>query len=168
MRLLYLTSVWLHILAATVWMGGLFFLVLVVVPWLRSGTATDAGAFLRETGERFRFVGWICFGASLVTGTFNLWMRGVRPSLLVDPAWWSSPFGSATGLKLGVFGLVVVISAIHDFGVGPRAVEVMEHDPNSTEAARLRKQASVLGRLNGVLALALLALGVVIVRGWPW
>jgi len=45
---------------------------------------------------------------------------------------------------------------------------VMERDPKSPEAARLRKQASMLGRLNGVLALALLALGVVIVRGWPW
>jgi len=168
MRLLYLTSVWLHILAATIWMGGLCFLVLVVVPWLRSGAATDAGTFLRETGERFRSVGWICFAVSLVTGTFNLWMRGVRASHFADPAWWTSPFGSATGLKLGLFALVVVISWVHDFGVGPRAVEVMEHDPKSPEAAHLRRQASMLGRLNGVLGLALLALGVVIVRGWPW
>ena len=167
MRLLYLISVWLHILVATVWVGGLFFLVLVVVPWLRSGNATDAGAFLRETGERFRFVGWICFATALVTGTFNLWMRGVRPSHLGDPSWWASPFGSATGLKLLVFLLVVAISAVHDFGVGPRAVEVMERDPDSPEAIRLRRQASLLGRLNGVLALGLLALGVVIVRGWP-
>ena len=47
----------LHILAAIVWIGGMSFLVLVVVPWLRKkGGGTDAGRFLRETGERFRNV----------------------------------------------------------------------------------------------------------------
>jgi len=167
MRLLYLASVWLHILAATVWIGGIFFLVLVVVPWLRSGTAEDAGTFLRETGERFRFVGWICFAVLLVTGSFNLWVRGVRMAHLVDPAWWSSSLGSAALLKLLLFAAVVVVSAVHDFSVGPRATLEMQHDIGSPESRRLRRQASLLGRLNGVLALLLVALGVALVRGWP-
>lgn len=78
MHALYLLSVWVHILAATVWLGGMLFLVLVVVPWLRKGGGTDAAVFLRETGERFRSVGWGCFFVLLITGTFNLWFRGVR------------------------------------------------------------------------------------------
>lgn len=170
MRLLYLTSVWIHVLAATLWIGGLFFIVLVVVPWLRSGGragSVDAGAFLRETGERFRAVGWICFGLVLVTGTFNLWVRGVRLEHLVDPGWWTSGFGSAVGLKLLAFVVVIVVSLIHDFRVGPAATAALREDPRSPEAAALRRQASLLGRLNGVLALVLVALGVVIVRGWP-
>ena len=58
MHALYLFSVWLHILAATAWIGGMFFLVLVVVPWLRRGNERqDAATFLQETGERFRAVG---------------------------------------------------------------------------------------------------------------
>ena len=80
MHALYLLSVWVHILAATAWVGGMFFLVLVVVPWLRKGEGSNAAVFLRETGERFRSVGWACFGLLLVTGTFNLWVRGVRVS----------------------------------------------------------------------------------------
>lgn len=167
MRLLYLTSVWLHIIAATVWIGGIFFVVLVVVPWLRSGAAEDAGTFLRETGERFRFVGWICFAILFVTGTFNLWIRGVRLGSLADPRWWTTALGSAAGLKLALFAVVLAVSAVHDFRTGPRATVAMERDVTSPESRRLRRQASILGRLNGVLALLLVALGVVLVRGWP-
>lgn len=169
MRLLYLTSVWVHILAATVWIGGIFFLVLVVVPWLRRGgpDVVNAGAFLRETGERFRNVGWICFGLLLVTGTLNLWIRGVRFGNLASAEWWTSPFGSAVGLKIAGFALVLVVSAVHDFVIGPRATDAIQRDPRSDEAAALRRMASKLGRLNGVLALVLVALGVVLVRGWP-
>lgn len=169
MSSLYLLSVWVHILAAAIWIGGLFFIVLVVVPWLRRGGegAMDPAAFLSDTGKRFRAVGWICFGLLLVTGTFNLWVRGVTLAPLLDAEWWSSPLGTAVALKLSVFFIVVVASAVHDFVLGPRATEVMRTDPRSADAIRLRRQASLLGRLNGVLALVLVALGVVIVRGWP-
>lgn len=167
MHTLYFISVVLHILAATIWIGGIGFLVLVVVPWLRSGGRVAAGTFLRETGQRFRTVGWTCFGVLIVTGTFNLWYRGVRPRHFVDPVWLQSATGSAIALKLAVFALVLAISVVHDFNVGPRATRAIEHDPRGSEAARLRRQASLLGRVNALLALALLVIAVAIVRGWP-
>jgi uncharacterized membrane protein len=171
MRLLYLVSVWLHIIAATIWIGGLFFIVLVVVPWLRQGGrshSANTGRFLMETGTRFRFVGWACFCALATTGGFNLWVRGVGPGELTSLAWWTTPFGTAVGLKLLAFSLVLVASFAHDFGVGPGATQAMSSDPGSEAASKLRRQASFLGRLNGILALVLVALGVIMVRGWPW
>lgn len=169
MRLLYLASVWIHILAATVWVGGIFFVALVVVPWLKSGDADvgKAGALMRKAGERFRTIGWICFGILLVTGSLNLWFRGIRPGNLVDPTWWSSSVGLAAGLKVVTFLLVVGVSAIHDFRVGPEATVAMETAPDAPETTALRRRAALLGRLNGVLALLLVGLGVVLVRGWP-
>lgn len=165
---LYLLSVWLHILAATVWIGGMFFLVLVVVPWLRSGDRAGAATFLRETGERFRTVGWTCFAVLLVTGTFNLWTRGVRFGDFARPAWRASPFGKAVLWKLGVFAIVLLVSAYHDFLIGPRATRALGEDPRSALAERLRRRASLLGRLNALLALVLVAIAVILVRGWPW
>jgi putative copper export protein len=167
MHALYIFSVWIHVLAAIIWVGGLFFVVLVVVPWLRGGGRVDAGVFLRETGVRFRTVGWTCFGIVLITGTFNLWVRGVRLGDFARVDWLSSPFGRATVLKLAVFILVLAVSAIHDFSLGPRATVAIAKDPTSMEAARFRRRASILGRVNGLFAITLVALGVILVRGWP-
>src|SRR5690606_22842933 len=168
MQVLYLLSVWVHILAATVWIGGMLFLVLVVVPWLRRGARSDAAVFLRETGERFRNVGWLCFVVLLVTGTFNLWVRGVRLADFGRVEWLQSPFGSMVLVKLGAFLLVLVVSSIHDFVVGPRATRAIAAAVRSKEAQIERHRASVLGRVNVVLALVLVAAGVMLVRGVPW
>jgi len=165
---LYELSVWLHILAATAWLGGMFFLVLVVVPWLRTRDGAMAGAFLRETGTRFRTVAWACFAVLLVTGALNLLARGVRPGDLVSPAWHASPFGRAVMLKLTLFAATLVVSALHDFRLGPRAADALDRDPTSAEATRLRRLASLLGYIDAVLALALVATAVIIVRGWPF
>jgi copper resistance protein D len=168
MRLLYLFSVWLHILAATVWIGGMAFLVLVVVPWLRRGNPGNAATLLRDTGKRFRTVGWICFCILLLTGSFNLWMRGVRLADFFRADWQSSPFGKAVLLKLALFGVVLLLSAVHDFIVGPRATAAIEHAPRSAEAQAWRRKASRLGRANALLALLLVAVAVTLVRGMPW
>lgn len=167
MQALYVTSVFLHVLAAVVWLGGMFFLMLVVVPWLRAGNRAQAGAFLRDTGIRFRGVGWACLLTLLGTGTLNLWFRRVGVSHFADPEWLASPFGRAVALKVLLFGLVLTISVAHDFRVGPAATRAMREDPAGPEAVRLRRAASWMGRANTLLAVALVFLGVVLVRGWP-
>lgn len=168
MHALYYSSVVLHVLAAITWIGGMFFLMLVVVPWLRGRDRASAALFLRETGTRFRTVGWACFAILLVTGTFNLWVRGVRLSSFTDPVWLGSSFGRVIVLKLAVFAVVIAISAVHDFLYGPRATRAIEADPRSAESERFRKLASRLGRVNAVLALVLVLLAVAIVRGSPF
>jgi uncharacterized membrane protein len=168
MHALYIVSVWLHIVAATAWVGGMFFIMLVAVPWLRSGGGQHAGAFLRETGLRFRRVGWGCFTILLLTGTFNLWVRGVRFASFTNAEWLGSPFGKTVTAKLTLFLVVLAVSTWHDFVAGPRATRAITRDVRSPEAASLRRQASFLGRANALLALVLLALGVMLVRGVPW
>jgi putative copper export protein len=167
MRVVYLLSVWLHILAATTWTGGMAFLVFVVVPWLRRGDRARAAAVLRETGSRFRIVGWSCFAVLAATGTFNLWFRGVHAADIVRADWLRTPFGQALAAKLSAFALVLAVSAVHDFAVGPRAARAAEREPGSPRAERLRRAASRLGRANALLALIAIAAAVVIVRGGP-
>ena len=77
MRSLYLFSVWLHILAAIVWIGGMAFLGLVLIPAMRLSEYRAVGASLTYwTGTRFRLIGWVCLSVLLLTGVFNLLYRG--------------------------------------------------------------------------------------------
>lgn len=140
----------------------------MVVPWLRNGGRDIASTFLRETGERFRLVGWVCFAVLVPTGSFNLWMRGVTWSSFLDPRWRASSFGTTVLLKLGLFACILVISLFHDFIVGPRATDALRRDPSAESTQRLRRRAALLGRMNAALALVVVAVAVTLVRGLPW
>ena len=167
MYTLYLISVWLHVLASMVWIGGMVFLALVLVPYARLPEQREqAMGMIRWTGVRFRSVGWICIAVLAATGLFNISYRGYQWTDLAGE-FWKSVFGRTLAIKLGLVGIVLLISLVHDFVIGPRAGLAARTHPGSVEARRLRRQASWLGRLNLLLTLIILALAVTLVRGWP-
>lgn len=166
MRTLYLVSVGLHIVAAALWIGGMLFLVLVIVPSLRSpALAPHATAAIRVVGERFRTVGWVTLLVLFVTGTVNAAFRAGSASELSTSTWWATPFGRLLAMKLVLVALVLVLSAYHDFVAGPRAGRLMAEAPGTPEAARWRTVARTLGRVNLLLALAIVGIAVRLVRG---
>ena len=161
MHALYIASVWLHIVAAAVWIGGMAFFSLVMVPMTKQ-LALPA-IVVQWAGVRFRWVGWICLALMLLTGTVNLALRGIGWSDL-----WRSPLRETLGVKLLFVAAMLVVSALHDFIVGPRAGVLLQNDPTSVEAKRLRRMASWIGRINFLFALVAAALGVIFVRGPLW
>ena len=168
MRGVYLLSVWLHIMAAIVWVGGTIFLVVVLVPAIRRPEFGGiASALIRLTALRFRWVGWVCFCIFVLTGVVNLLARGIGLRELRETIFWQGSFGRTLAIKLILVAAILLISAFHDFFLGPRAAAAWEADPASAETLRLRRQAVQLGRLNLLLALVVIVLGVMLVRGAP-
>lgn len=166
---LYVTIVWLHILSAAVWVGGMVFFSVVVVPVLRHPDYRDrAGDLIQRTGRRYRVLGWSALGVLIATGTYLLAHRGVGWSDLTSPAFYRTSFGRTLGLKLSLVAATVVASLAHDLSMSPRATRVLREQPDGPKAARLRLVARSVGRLNLALALAIVALAVMIVRGAPW
>lgn len=166
---LYLLSVLVHVLAAVVWIGGMAFLVLVVVPVTRRMPERHLVVrLIRDTGRRFRSVGWACLGILLATGITNLLLRGIGPRMWASADFWASPFGQVLAWKLSLVAAIWTLSAIHDFRIGPRASELLAADPLSPIALRFRRMAAWMGRLNLLLSLLVLALALMLVRGRPW
>jgi len=106
--------VWLHIAAAMTWVGGMVTFVVAVMPYFRRRPESEKAAFLEWFGARFRAIAWACFAIIAVTGTFNLWARGVRPGDFLRPEWRATPFGSILQIKLAAVLVAVVLSAVHE------------------------------------------------------
>lgn len=132
---------WLHLVAAITWIGGMLFIALVVVPVTRRILDPPQRARLaQEIGRRFRTVGWLALGLLVATGLLNLWLQ---PFLLASPRFhW----------KLGLVVLALILSAFHDFVLGPRAGR-----PGADPSARVR--ASWVARANVLVVLAIVLLG---------
>lgn len=166
MLLLYELSVWLHILAACAWVGGMVFLVGVVVPLLRKKElAQVAAAFVEQSGERFRTLGWICLGILVVTGTINMAFRGIHWADFFNGQFAQNPIARPLALKLLLVACVLAVSAVHDFWIGPRAARLWRENPDSEETRRARKRAANFGRVNGTLSIVIVLLAVFVVRG---
>jgi putative copper resistance protein D len=166
LHLLYLLSVWLHILAAVTYIGGMIFLALVLVPTIRKPEYRDiAMDLVHRTGTRFRNVGWVCLGVLVLTGGVNLAFHGIGLLDLLSGEAFRSSFGHILGLKLLLVAVLLLMSIVHDFVIGPKATAAWRAAPGSPEAARRRRRAGRYGRTALVLSLLVVALGVMLVRG---
>ncbi len=161
---LYYISVTIHLLAALVWLGGMFFLALVGAPVLRAVQPPELRAELfRQLGERFRTVGWWAIATLVVTGTINLHYRGLLSlSLWSSGGFWALPLGRALAWKMGAVAAMLIFSATHDFITGPAASRTT---PGSQAALRARHQAAWLARLNAVVGLVVVIAAVRLARG---
>jgi uncharacterized membrane protein len=165
---IYVLSVFLHITAAIVWLGGMLFLVLVIMPALRGpGFRETRLSLVTAVGKAFRPIGWACLIVLGVTGFVNLHFRGMS-AILSETSFWRGSFGQVLAAKLVVVALLLALSAAHDFWVGPRALSAAEQQPGSADHIRWRLCATWMGRLTALLALLAVLLGVLLVRGRPW
>jgi putative copper resistance protein D len=166
---LYLFSIWLHILAAIVWIGGMAFFALVIVPVTRREEfRSSAPALIQRTGIRFRSLGWFCIALLALTGIVNLAYQGTGWENIWSGALWHGALGTVLVFKLALFLIIVVLSLLHDFIIGPRATAAGLDNPASPQAMRYSRYARWMGRLNLLLALSAVALGIMLVRGSPW
>ena len=147
----FLVLIALHLLAATVWVGGVLFFVFAVVPAARA--APDAG-IPEALGRAFRPVAYAALGTLIVTGPLLLALQGMGFRMLARAGFWASPFGMTLAVKAGLVGLVLVLTVWHDAVLGPRAQRTRE--PGLTR---------IVGRAIGLLSVAILLAGLLLTQG---
>lgn len=152
----YFISVFLHVILAAFWIGGMLFLPLVLLPGIKNHP--DRTALLYKTGLTFQFYGWITMTGLFCTGLLNAWLRGI-------PFTWDffmhSEYGAIVRYKLTIFVVILLLSAIHDYMFGMKALDEF----SSVQRKRLLIMARWSGRLNLLLAFCMAFLGVVLSRG---
>lgn len=140
-----------HLLAATLWVGGTVALVFVSVPPLQRLQGPERARLLRELGERWRPLGWSSLVIAVASGAL---IAGRAHAFDTTP----TDFDVVLAVKGALVGLLVAGAYLHDFVLGPGlARQIREEKPQS-----LRPILVAIGRANLLVTIALPVLGAVL------
>ncbi|MEO6516768.1 MAG: copper homeostasis membrane protein CopD [Steroidobacteraceae bacterium] len=156
--LIHATADILHLWVAGVWFGALAPITILIVLALRSVDIEDTRAAYFGL-ERFSAIGIAVVIALTITGLVNSWF-------LVGISNWRTAFASAYGqtlfVKLGVFGLMLLLAAANRFWLTPRLGAAMNHADGQRSSSSLR---ALRYSLLAESSLAALLVGAVAVLG---
>ena len=144
-----------HLLSATVWVGGTVALVFVGVPAIRKLEGEARATAMRALGRRWRPLGWSAMGVAILSG---LWLTELHGGF--DSGALSTGFDRTLILKSVLVALLCAGALIHDYGLGPRLQrELRAGDP---QAPATRRRLVWVGWFNFSLTVAVPILGAVV------
>lgn len=145
--------VWIHMLAAMFWIGGMLFFSLVLISSLRGLPPPQRTDLMSRIGQRYRRAGWISLAVLLVTGLLRLYRLGFVP-LAADGWIWA---------KLALVLVIVGLTLLHDLILGPRSIQ----RSRSTERPHpLQRTVRWIARLNLVIGLFVVLAAIYLARGY--
>jgi len=113
--------VWLHLLGAVIWIGGVVCLALVVGPALTRAASVREHLRLELNVEgRFRVVMWPAVGVVLFTGLFNV--INILYATSLSGGSMPSTFARLLGLKIGLVVVMIILQAIDQLVVRPKRI----------------------------------------------
>jgi uncharacterized membrane protein len=125
---------WLHILAATVWVGPQIFLFVAAVPAVRSvEDAQQRARALRILTQRFGYLAMLALAVLVITGIGNLYEQDLDTDELFDLRW-----GVVFQVKMTLVIIAVALTALHAMFLGPRLMRMQEASADEAQIARLR------------------------------
>jgi copper resistance protein D len=140
-----------HLLGATIWVGGTVALVFVAVPPVQRLAGETRAELLRAFGRRWRPLGWSALGVAIVSGA----AIAARAHAFDQT---SARFDWVLAIKGFLVGLLVAGSYLHDYVLGPGlARQIREGRPQS-----LRPLLTAIGRANLGVTIAIPVLGVLL------
>ena len=167
MDIFSLFVLWIHVIAAVVWVGGNLILAMVIVPHFRQSLPpVERIKLLTQIGKRFEPVVWGCIGVLFFTGIVNIFSAVD----ITSPTALSGAFMRTLLIKIVLFLVLVLLTALHSMIFAPRlAAAVAELDPTieelPPEIKPLRTQMSIISSLMGVVSLLILLAAVALRMG---
>jgi uncharacterized membrane protein len=150
---------WLHVLAAVAWVGGMIFLTLVVVP-VERGVQDPRLRYdlVNKIGIRFKYLGWGSIIILIITGLYNALQKISSWDALV-----STGYGKTLLIKVTFVAVMISLSLLHDFYLGPKLVQVGKVRKN--QVTNLARFLTILARSNLLIGLLVILLAVSLRRG---
>lgn len=149
-------NLWLHIFAATLWVGPQVFLFVAVVPALRQVTdAVERTRMLRVVVYRFGYLSLAAMAVLVATGVQNI-LNANETYFASGPGMLDYRFGVILVVKLTMVAVTIALTAYHALVIGPRQLALSEGGGHEAELARLRLKSIVVSGLNLALSVGIL------------
>lgn len=144
-----------HLLSATVWVGGTIVLVFVGVPAIRKLEGEARATAMKALGRRWRPLGWSAMGIAILSG---LWLTHLHGGL--NSAALSTDFDRTLILKSVLVVFLCIGALIHDYVLGPRLQREMR--AGEPQAPVTRRRLIWVGWFNFSLTIAVPILGAIV------
>ena len=154
---------WVHLVAASIWVGGSIFLGIVLAPMLKSitGTLEERIALMIKIGRRFNKIAIPSFVILIITGIYNSRVFLQEPGLL---------FETNYGIIL-LFKIILVIATLITYIIHVRILNAETEKTLSAGNAEsiyvqsIRSKIIHLGRITVILSVTILLLAALLDSG---
>ena len=145
---------WIHLISASIWVGGSLFIGIVFSPLLKTMTSSieERMQIMIRVGKRFNKVAVPSLIILMATGLYTSHALIGKPDLLI-----LTSYGTYLIIKI-----ILVIALIITYAVHVRVIrkdvekKIMSNKMSEPEIQKLRKKIIILGEITVVLSIAIL------------
>lgn len=154
---------WIHLIAASIWVGGALFIGIVISPLLKtmSTSLEERLQFMIKVGRRFNRIAIPSLIILIVTGLYNSTAFLNKPELL-----FSSNYGNFLIVKI-ILVIALVITFVTHVRIIRKDVEekIISKQMLESQIQKLRKKIIILGEVTIVLSVAILFMAALLDTG---
>ena len=145
---------WIHLVAATIWVGGSIFIGIVFSPILKTITTSmeERIQLMIKVGKRFNKIAVPSLIILMITGLYNSHLLLSKPDLLL-----ATSYGIFLTVKIILVIALVITYAIHVRIIRKEVEEqIMSKQMPLKQIQQLRKKIIILGEITVVLSITIL------------
>lgn len=148
--------IWMHLVAASIWVGGSIFLGVVLSPMLRTITSTveERIIIVIKVGRRFNYIAIPSFGVLILTGVYNSKSFLLEPSTL-----YQTNYGTILLAKIILVVVTLIVYILHIKIISSKTETIIVNgNASNTYIQSIRSKIILLGRAIVVLSVLILLL----------
>ncbi len=151
----FLLIKWVHVLSASIWIGGIIFTIIVNRMLRRIMNPLEATRTLSIIGRAMQLPMRFSLYIAIITGPFLLIIRGIHPYILLNPVFYLTPLGSYFLLKLIAVSTMLALIPLHS----KYGKKIARNDQDMKEYAKDRRRVIIVGWITFLLSVLIIYLG---------
>jgi len=154
---------WIHLISASIWVGGSIFIGIVLVPVIKTMTTSmeERLQIMIKVGRRFNKIAVPSLIILIITGVYNSHQLLSKPELLL-----SSSYGNFLIIKIILVIALIIVYAVHIRIIRKDVEEkILSKEMPENQIQKLRKKIIILGEATVVISVAILFMAALLDTG---